>query len=202
MYTSFEYVYKNGGVDDASYYPYTGRVSPLAIDVQLGSPWLIAAIDNFPPGVFVCVCEGRGDGEDQRKPYHRAGERGRPASGSGRGRTDISGRRCQCQLLQSMNVIISLKSQETPHFWLQFYQKGIYNAPNCSRLKVNHAVLVVGYDNSTYQEHWIVKNRFVAEICACNHFCFFGVFQLGRVLGNGWVYLHDSEHVQSMWDSH
>ena len=26
MYTSFEYVYKNGGVDNASYYPYTARV--------------------------------------------------------------------------------------------------------------------------------------------------------------------------------
>ena len=27
MYTSFEYVYKNSGIDDASYYPYTARVS-------------------------------------------------------------------------------------------------------------------------------------------------------------------------------
>ena len=29
MYTSYEYVYKNSGVDDASYYPYTGVVSRL-----------------------------------------------------------------------------------------------------------------------------------------------------------------------------
>lgn len=29
MYTSYEYVYKNFGVDDASFYPYTGRVSRL-----------------------------------------------------------------------------------------------------------------------------------------------------------------------------
>lgn len=27
MYIAYEYVHKNSGVDDASYYPYTGRVS-------------------------------------------------------------------------------------------------------------------------------------------------------------------------------
>lgn len=34
MYTSFEYVYKNSGVDDASYYPYTGRVSHIRIKMR------------------------------------------------------------------------------------------------------------------------------------------------------------------------
>ena len=41
----------------------------------------------------------------------------------------------------------------------QFYQKGIYDSPNCSRLKLNHAMLIVGYNNSTYRDYWIVKNR-------------------------------------------
>lgn len=31
MYTAYEYVYKNGGIDDASYYPYTARVSDNVI---------------------------------------------------------------------------------------------------------------------------------------------------------------------------
>ena len=34
MYTSFEYVYKNSGVDDANYYPYTGRVSHVRIKMR------------------------------------------------------------------------------------------------------------------------------------------------------------------------
>ena len=42
----------------------------------------------------------------------------------------------------------------------QFYEKGIYDSPNCSRLKVNHAMLLVGYGNITYLDYWIVKNRY------------------------------------------
>ena len=44
-------------------------------------------------------------------------------------------------------------------FGLQFYHKGIYDSPTCSRLKLNHAMLIVGYSNSTYRDYWIVKNR-------------------------------------------
>ena len=44
---------------------------------------------------------------------------------------------------------------------MQFYEKGIYNAPTCSQMKVNHAMLVVGYGNYSYQDYWIVKNRYI-----------------------------------------
>lgn len=44
--------------------------------------------------------------------------------------------------------------------WLsmQFYQKGIYFEPNCDSLKVDHAVLVVGYSSEDGQDYWIIKN--------------------------------------------
>ena len=85
---------------------------------------------------------------------------------------------------------------------MQFYQKGVYDSLNCSRLKVNHAMLVVGYDNSTYSDYWIVKNRYESKsIKFSTHTIFFYFpFQLGWVLGDEWLHLHGKGHVQPVWD--
>lgn len=44
----------------------------------------------------------------------------------------------------------------------QNYKSGIFYDPDCSKFKINHLVLVVGYgtDNDTNQDYWIVKNSF------------------------------------------
>ncbi|XP_032831802.1 cathepsin S-like [Petromyzon marinus] len=40
----------------------------------------------------------------------------------------------------------------------QFYRNGVYYDPRCSRTRINHAMLVVGYDQEGGHEYWIVKN--------------------------------------------
>lgn len=47
----------------------------------------------------------------------------------------------------------------------QHYHSGIYYEPNCSKSKINHMVLVVGYgtDNHTNRDYWIVKNSFGSD---------------------------------------
>ncbi|MBN3300019.1 CATK protein, partial [Amia calva] len=40
----------------------------------------------------------------------------------------------------------------------QFYKKGLYYDPACTSLKVNHAVLVVGYGSEKGQDYWLLKN--------------------------------------------
>ncbi|XP_039606733.1 procathepsin L-like [Polypterus senegalus] len=39
-----------------------------------------------------------------------------------------------------------------------YYKKGIYYEPLCSSQKINHAVLLVGYDNENDFDYWLVKN--------------------------------------------
>lgn len=38
-----------------------------------------------------------------------------------------------------------------------FYRSGIYQCSNDSK-RLNHAVLVVGYDNENGQDYWLIKN--------------------------------------------
>lgn len=50
----------------------------------------------------------------------------------------------------------------SPQFW--FYVLGIYYEPQCKRVHLNHAVLVVGYgfegEESDGNSFWLVKNRY------------------------------------------
>ncbi|XP_060654484.1 cathepsin L-like [Drosophila nasuta] len=42
---------------------------------------------------------------------------------------------------------------------LQNYSSGVYNNPNCSKTKLNHAMVVVGYGNDkSGGDYWLVKN--------------------------------------------
>lgn len=43
---------------------------------------------------------------------------------------------------------------------LQFYSDGVLDIPNCSRSKLTHALLVVGYGYSHSKDYWLVKNRY------------------------------------------
>ena len=49
-------------------------------------------------------------------------------------------------------------------FSMQFYQRGIFDEPNCSVSKVTHAMLAVGYGRSNGKDYWLLKNRFE---CMC-----------------------------------
>merc|ERR1712212_1434008 len=40
----------------------------------------------------------------------------------------------------------------------QHYKEGVYNDPECVEGKLNHAILVVGYNKTAPEPYWIVKN--------------------------------------------
>lgn len=40
----------------------------------------------------------------------------------------------------------------------RFYEKGVFDEPNCSSAKLTHAVLLIGYGNSNGKPYWLVKN--------------------------------------------
>eukprot|EP00920_Eleutheroschizon_duboscqi_P032989 GHVT01079566.1.p1 GENE.GHVT01079566.1~~GHVT01079566.1.p1 ORF type:complete len:335 (-),score=15.88 GHVT01079566.1:243-1247(-) len=40
----------------------------------------------------------------------------------------------------------------------RLYKSGVYDEPECSKTKANHAVLIVGYGTEDGQDYWLVKN--------------------------------------------
>ena len=65
-------------------------------------------------------------------------------------------------LKQAVAIVgpISVDFHARPYF--AHYKSGIFNDAECSVLKTNHAVLIVGYgyDEETNLDYWIVKNTF------------------------------------------
>jgi cathepsin L len=48
---------------------------------------------------------------------------------------------------------------DASHSSFQFYSSGIYDEPDCSDTQLNHAMLAVGYNDTTqYYEYYMVKN--------------------------------------------
>uniref|UniRef100_A0A8B9LJW2 Cathepsin L.1 n=1 Tax=Astyanax mexicanus TaxID=7994 RepID=A0A8B9LJW2_ASTMX len=48
---------------------------------------------------------------------------------------------------------------DTSKHTFQLYKSGVYDEPGCSSTQLNHAVLLVGYDNDpTGKPYWLVKN--------------------------------------------
>jgi len=43
------------------------------------------------------------------------------------------------------------------------YESGVYDDPSCKEGKLDHAVLLVGYDKTGHEPYWIVKNSWGAE---------------------------------------
>ena len=41
----------------------------------------------------------------------------------------------------------------------QFYSDGIMDIPNCSRSKLTHAMVIIGYGSGRNKDYWLLKNR-------------------------------------------
>ena len=42
---------------------------------------------------------------------------------------------------------------------IQFYSAGIMDIPNCSRSKLTHAMVIIGYGEGHSKDYWLLKNR-------------------------------------------
>lgn len=46
-------------------------------------------------------------------------------------------------------------------FVSQFYDRGVFDEPNCSTSKLTQAMLVIGYGQHKGKDYWLVKNRYI-----------------------------------------
>ena len=44
---------------------------------------------------------------------------------------------------------------------LQYYSGGIMDVINCSRTKLSHAMVIIGYGSYNGQDYWLLKNRYI-----------------------------------------
>ena len=47
---------------------------------------------------------------------------------------------------------------DASHQSFQFYKTGIYYESECSKTKLDHAVLLVGYGTMNGQDYWLIQN--------------------------------------------
>lgn len=65
-------------------------------------------------------------------------------------------------LKQAVSVIGPISVEFHASSYFAHYKSGIFSDPECTALKTNHAVLIVGYgfDVKTNLDYWIIKNTF------------------------------------------
>lgn len=49
---------------------------------------------------------------------------------------------------------------DASHSSFQFYSDGILDIPNCSRSKLTHAMVIIGYGTAHNKDYWLLKNRY------------------------------------------
>jgi cathepsin L len=47
---------------------------------------------------------------------------------------------------------------DASHSSFQFYSEGIMDIPNCSRSKLTHAMVIIGYSSGRSKDYWLLKN--------------------------------------------
>ena len=56
----------------------------------------------------------------------------------------------------SMEPVMAVIDAGHPSF--QLYKNGVYSDPDCSSIKLDHSVLIVGYGTMDGMDYWICKN--------------------------------------------
>ena len=81
-------------------------------------------------------------------------------------------------------------SIDTAHMSFMLYSSGVYSEPKCSRSRLNHAALVVGYGTEGGKDYWLVKNSWGTDwgmdgyikISRGDNMC--GIASHGRAIGD------------------
>jgi C1A family cysteine protease len=60
-----------------------------------------------------------------------------------------------CLSLQTSPITIAIDASS---YYFQFYKSGVIDVPNSPNMKLNHAVLLVGYGNDEKGLYWIIQN--------------------------------------------
>uniref|UniRef100_A0A8C9UZI4 Cathepsin S-like n=1 Tax=Scleropages formosus TaxID=113540 RepID=A0A8C9UZI4_SCLFO len=78
------------------------------------------------------------------------------SSSKGRCHYSVLGKAGDCRTVSAVGPVSIGINSLLPSF--HHYRGGIYNDIHCSNLKINHAVLVVGYGTDKGQDYWLVRN--------------------------------------------